>query len=69
MKELKLFVEQMRATSSSLEKVEILKTFEIAVVNLSNLNSFLMKQLNYCVRSHIIIISCNHNDFWKKTKL
>jgi len=51
------------------EKVEILKTFEIAVVNLSNLNSFLMKQLNYCVRGHIIIISCNHNDFWKKTKL
>ena len=51
------------------EKVDILKTFEIAVVNLSNLNSFLMKQLNYCVRGHIIIISCNHNDFWKKTKL
>lgn len=39
------------------------------VMNLSNLNINLMNEVN-CLSNHkLIIISCHHDDFWKKVKL
>ncbi len=38
------------------------------LINLSCLNSNLIKQINKIDYNHIIIINCHHDDFWKKTK-
>lgn len=39
------------------------------VVNLSRLNSNVLKQINNSSSNRVIIINCHHEDFWKKTKL
>jgi hypothetical protein len=38
----------------------------ITLINLSKLNKNLIKILNIMKTMYIIIISCNHNDFWNK---
>ena len=40
-----------------------------SVLNLSTLNIHLMKQINNSSSNRLIIINCNHKDFWKKIKI
>jgi len=47
----------------------IRELFDNAVVNLSKLNVNIIRQLNRIINKKIIIISCHHNDFWKKSKI
>ena len=47
----------------------IRELFDNAVVNLSKLNVNIIRQLNRIIKKKIIIISCHHNDFWKKSKI
>lgn len=49
-------------------QVKIKKEFDSSIINLSKININLIKQINNIVTKSIIIISCNHNDFWKKSK-
>lgn len=42
---------------------------KILLVNLARLNSNLMKIINKNTFTKIVIISCHHDDFWKKIKL
>jgi len=44
-------------------------TYDDIILNLSNLNQELMKQINSCYSNRIIIINCHHKDFWKKIKI
>jgi len=39
------------------------------IINLSKLNTFLLKEINKSKIKKIIIISCHHNDFWKKINI
>lgn len=43
--------------------------FENLIVNLDTLNKNLMKIINKKKINKLIIINCNHKDFWKKIKL
>lgn len=43
--------------------------FDNVLINLSNLNCNLLKQINDICIQNIIIISCKHDDFWHKIKL
>lgn len=49
------------------DKIDLLSVD--SVLNLSTLNINLMKQINNSSSNRIIIINCNHKDFWKKVKL
>lgn len=42
---------------------------EQIIINLSKLNKYLMEKINNSNIKNIIIISCHHNDFWKKIKI
>ena len=41
---------------------------DYVIINLSKLNTNILKQLNKLNIKNIIIINCYHNDFWKKIK-
>jgi len=49
--------------------IEFIEPSNTCLINLSNLNSHLMKIINDTKFKNIIIINCHHNDFWKKYKL
>lgn len=42
--------------------------YDCCIINLSKLNKSLMEGINKMKINKIIIISCHHNDFWKKIK-
>jgi hypothetical protein len=48
---------------------EVPKNFNCAIINLSLLNSNLIKLINKSGVQEIIIINYNMNDFWNKIKL
>lgn len=48
---------------------EVPKNFNCALINLSLLNSNLLKLINKSNVQEIVIINCNMNDFWNKIKL
>jgi hypothetical protein len=41
----------------------------VCIINLSKLYEKMLYELNKKIYKKIIIINCNHNDFWKKIKL
>lgn len=49
-------------------KYKINDSYDTILLNLSKLNYNIITQLNNKNIKKIIIISCHHNDFWKKTK-
>lgn len=49
-------------------KYKINDSYDTILMNLSKLNYNIITQLNNKNIKKIIIISCHHNDFWKKTK-
>lgn len=48
---------------------EQLYSGDVLIINLAKLNVHLMKHINNRFFKKIIIISCHHDDFWKKTRL
>ena len=49
-------------------KINKITQSPVCLINLSNLNRNLMQVINKTGFIHIIIISCHHEDFWKKIK-
>lgn len=49
-------------------KINQIKPSSVCLINLSNLNRNLMQVINKAGFDRIIIISCHHEDFWKKIK-
>ena len=47
----------------------VLEKNDTCLINLANLNNNLLKIVNNNDYKEIIIVSCHHLDFWKKTKL
>lgn len=49
-------------------QINQIETSPICLINLSSLNAHLLKVINARAFNQIIIISCHHEDFWKKIK-
>ncbi len=49
-------------------KINQINQTSVCLINLSNLNGNLMRVINKVKFDQIIIISCHHEDFWKKIK-
>jgi hypothetical protein len=65
----KLFSSQISNNLINYNIITFNKCFDYGVINLANLCSNLLKQINNLNIQKIIIINCHHNDFWKKIKL
>lgn len=50
-------------------KDNISNKYDFCLVNLSKLPTYLVSQLNKNIYCKLVIISCNHEDFWKKREL
>ena len=51
------------------ENVLIRELFDNVIINISKLNQNIIRQINRITNKKIIIISCNHTDFWNKIKM
>lgn len=49
-------------------KNKISREYDFCLVNLSTLNKNLLEELNNNLYFRLVIISCHHDDFWKKRK-
>ena len=43
--------------------------YDLCIINLSSLNINLLHKINLLINKVIIIISCHHDDFWKRIKI
>lgn len=48
---------------------KINNNYDMCIVNLSSLNNNILHEINNNINKVIIIINCNHDEFWKRTKL
>lgn len=50
-------------------KLKTIESCDVCIINLSNLNSNVLKLLNNNCYKLIVIINCDYNNFWKRIKL
>lgn len=62
----KFYKSKVKSELCDYNKINKIEPSEICLINLSSLNINLMKVINKTKFNHVIIISCHHEDFWKK---